>query len=104
MSERTPGLEELLFDFEDAVIQAERNAYRRSQSQDVVKAREAVFAALNEIERLRKALALIADAPAWGAPGHWETTPADLRQFARAARLPVERDQLTSNINSQDAK
>lgn len=32
-----------------------------------------------------EALRLIADAPAWGAPERWETTPAEVRQLARAA-------------------
>ena len=41
--------------------------------------------AADEIERLREALQRIADAPAWGAPDRWETTPAEVRQLARAA-------------------
>jgi len=31
------------------------------------------------------ALRKIADAPAWGAPDKWETTPAEVRHLARAA-------------------
>lgn len=34
---------------------------------------------------LLAALRRIADAPAWGAPERWETTPAEVRQLARAA-------------------
>jgi hypothetical protein len=34
---------------------------------------------------LREALEKIANAPAWGAPDRWETTPSDVRQLARAA-------------------
>ena len=37
------------------------------------------------IERLREALEKIEKAPAWGAPDRWETTPAEVRQIARAA-------------------
>jgi len=38
--------------------------------------------AADEIERLREALQKIADAPAWGYPEKWETTPAQVRQLA----------------------
>ena len=38
-----------------------------------------------EIERLRAVLSKIEKAPAWGAPEKWETTPAEVRQLARAA-------------------
>lgn len=38
-----------------------------------------------EIARLREALAKIERAPAWGYPDKWETTPAEVRQIARAA-------------------
>jgi len=37
------------------------------------------------IEALMAALQTIADAPAWGAPDRWETTPSEVRQFARDA-------------------
>lgn len=36
-------------------------------------------------ERMRDALEKIANSPAWGAPDKWETTPAEVRQLARAA-------------------
>lgn len=35
--------------------------------------------------QMRAALQKIADAPAWGYPDRWETTPAEVRQLARAA-------------------
>lgn len=38
-----------------------------------------------EIERLRSVLSKIESAPAWGYPDKWETTPAEVRQLARAA-------------------
>jgi FtsZ-binding cell division protein ZapB len=44
--------------------------------------------ALARIEALEKALRKIADAPAWGAPDRWETTPFEVRQLARAALTP----------------
>lgn len=34
---------------------------------------------------LLEALQRIADAPAWGAPDRWETTPDEVRQLARKA-------------------
>ena len=40
------------------------------------------------IEALEAALRKIADAPAWGAPDRWETTPAEVRWLARAALAP----------------
>ena len=39
-----------------------------------------LLAALEQIER----------APAWGAPDRWETTPAEVRQLARAAIAKAE--------------
>jgi hypothetical protein len=38
-----------------------------------------------ELAKAREALERIAKAPAWGAPDRWETTPAEVRQLARAA-------------------
>jgi len=38
-----------------------------------------------QLASARKALKSIADAPAWGFPEKWETTPAEVRQLARAA-------------------
>jgi hypothetical protein len=38
--------------------------------------------------RMREALQRIADAPAWGAPHRWETTPSEVRQLASAALKP----------------
>lgn len=38
-----------------------------------------------QLTNARKALTAIAEAPAWGFPEKWETTPAEVRQLARAA-------------------
>ena len=38
------------------------------------------------VDALRK----IADTPAWGYPERWETTPAEVRQLARAALASIE--------------
>jgi hypothetical protein len=46
---------------------------------------EAMDASTTRIEQLEAALQTIADAPAWGAPDRWETTPSEVREIARAA-------------------
>lgn len=46
---------------------------------------EDVQAAAERERRLREALEKIERAPAWGYPDRWETTPAEVRQLARAA-------------------
>lgn len=69
------------FDYLRAEI-ARANDYWR----DIHLAAEAREAKLRaRIAELEAALQRIADAPAWGAPDRWETTPAEIRQFARAA-------------------
>ena len=50
--------------------------------------REATSLARARIEALEAALREIADAPAWGAPDRWETTPFEVRERARAALAP----------------
>jgi hypothetical protein len=45
---------------------------------------------IGRIAALEAALRRIADAPAWGAPDRWETTPAEVRQFASAALAPEQ--------------
>lgn len=53
---------------------------------DRLAAAEAANATLTaQVEEMRGALEQIADAPAWGAPDRWETTPAEVRQLARQA-------------------
>lgn len=47
--------------------------------------RQALDETISAYETLRDALEKIADAPAWGAPERWETTPAEVRQLARTA-------------------
>ena len=42
------------------------------------------------IEQLEAALREIANAPAWGAPDRWETTPFEVRERARAALAPEQ--------------
>ena len=44
----------------------------------------------DRIEALEAALREIADAPAWGAPDRWETTPFEVRERARAALTPEQ--------------
>lgn len=44
----------------------------------------AVLALIDRLERAEKCLRTIADAPAWGAPDRWETTPGECRRFAAA--------------------
>ena len=46
---------------------------------------EKVQALETQLAAARKALTVIAEAPAWGFPEKWETTPAEVRQLARAA-------------------
>jgi DNA repair exonuclease SbcCD ATPase subunit len=48
----------------------------QTEAREAAEAREKV---------LREALEKIANAPAWGAPDRWETTPSEVRQLARAA-------------------
>jgi hypothetical protein len=69
----------------DAIIPGSlfRDMHAAYQAAPALLAREK--AAGEEIARLRMALELIASAPAWGAPERWETTPAEVRQLARAA-------------------
>ncbi|OCJ12512.1 hypothetical protein A6U86_05675 [Rhizobium sp. AC27/96] len=43
------------------------------------------------LEEAREALDKIAKAPAWGAPERWETTPAEVRQLARAIVDKIEK-------------
>jgi hypothetical protein len=53
---------------------------------DRLKAAEAALATERErAAKMREALEKIEKAPAWGAPDKWETTPAEVRQLARAA-------------------
>lgn len=46
-----------------------------------------IVRAVNSHYDLLAALEKIEKAPAWGAPERWETTPAEVRQIARAAIL-----------------
>lgn len=46
---------------------------------------DALLAAEAEAAALREALEQIERTPAWGYPERWETTPAEVRQLARAA-------------------
>lgn len=43
-------------------------------------------------QRMREALEAIERAPAWGYPDKWETTPAEVRQLARAALNPASKE------------
>lgn len=52
---------------------------------DLVEAADRIEALNAEVARLREALKRIEAAPAWGYPERWETTPAEVRQIARAA-------------------
>lgn len=65
--------------------------YRAGEPKSVLKLDESEAQALAR-ERLHdaapallEALRRIADAPAWGAPDRWETTPDEVRQLARKA-------------------
>lgn len=53
-------------------------------------AADALTALEAENRRLREALHKIEAAPAWGYPDRWETTPAEVRQLARAALRNTE--------------
>lgn len=62
-------------------LEADVSAYILS-AEDQDKRRKALE---TQLAAARKALKSIADAPAWGFPEKWETTPAEVRQLARAA-------------------
>ena len=50
-----------------------------------IKIADLITALAEENRRLREVLHKIESAPAWGYPDRWETTPAEVRQLARAA-------------------
>lgn len=60
----------------------------------VVEALETANAVPAALDALRR----IADAPAWGAPDRWETTPTEVRQLARAALSEASRLRATGRI------
>lgn len=68
---------------EDRLSKEQESHSRTGASRD--KWRERTEALETQIAAARKALKSIADAPAWGFPEKWETTPAEVRQLARAA-------------------
>lgn len=67
----------------------ETNRMKSDPYADIRKQRARAEKAEAEIERLRSVLSKIERVPAWGAPDKLETTPAEVRQLARAAMEEV---------------
>ena len=56
----------------------------REAERDRDDAVETALALEKRLKRAEEALRKIADAPAWGAPDRWETTPTEVRRLAAA--------------------